>query len=395
MRELSQVDQLLFADLVQKTLDAEFDESFPENGSFVRQQRRGRDYWYYKGYERSIGDEPGRSYLKYVGPVSDPNIEQRVAQFGRLKVAYRARRELASKLRAAGLPSPTRLEGQVLEAMARAGIFRLRAVLVGSIAYQTYSGLLGVKLSESLMRTGDVDFAQFYGISQQIDDTIEDLQGRLQSVDKTFRPLFYRDVDSLIPGFIAASGFKVEFLTPNRGDKAYEAVLAPMPALGRGIGAQVLRFLDFLIKNPVRTVVLHDAGVAVTVPAPERYAVHKLIVSTLRAQGSEAKMGKDLAQVADLIAAFTMTRREADLGIAWLEAWERGASWRRRLLRACLRLSDESLQKLAAAVSIAAHLDGLEVEAFGLSGGRDEIVSRLAGRFQRPRPSDAGIAGSR
>jgi hypothetical protein len=51
-----------------------------------------------------------------------------------------------------------------------------------------------------------------------------------------------------------------------------------MPALG-GASAENLRFLDYRNYEPVRTVLLHREGLNVLVPASERYAVHKLIVS--------------------------------------------------------------------------------------------------------------------
>jgi hypothetical protein len=190
--------------------------------------------------------------------------------------------------------------------------------------------------------------------------------------------MFHAESASLISGFATASGFKVEFLTPNRGDRAYESALAPMPVLGKGIGAQVLRFLDFLIRKPVSSIVLHDAGIPVTVPSPERFAVHKIIVATLRTGGSRPKIAKDIAQVANLLEAFAITNRKPDVGFAWMEAWERGASWRRRLLMGALRLSDESLAIMAQGVRMAASLEGVDHKAFGISGGREGIVARLS-----------------
>jgi len=71
------------------------------------------------------------------------------------------------------------------------------------------------------------------------------------------------------------------FLTSNRGSDEYTGKPSPMPALG-GASAENLRFLDYLIYEPVRTVLLHRKGVSVNVPAPERYAVHKLTVSSRR-----------------------------------------------------------------------------------------------------------------
>jgi hypothetical protein len=150
-RALSRLDQLAFADLVEKAHDAAFEAEFPANGAVLRQIRRGRAYWYYRGYERAPEARRGAQTLKYVGPAGDPGIERRVAAFANLRADYRARRELATRLRRAGLPAPLPFDGAVLAALAVAGVFRLRAVLVGSVAYQTYSGLIGVRLQGFLL----------------------------------------------------------------------------------------------------------------------------------------------------------------------------------------------------------------------------------------------------
>ena len=59
--------------------------------------------------------------------------------------------------------------------------------------------------------------------------------------------------------------------------------------------AQALRFLDFLIREPEPAVLLYGPGIYVNVPAPQRYAIHKLIVSRRRREGA-AKRDKDLHQ---------------------------------------------------------------------------------------------------
>lgn len=73
-----------------------------------------------------------------------------------------------------------------------------------------------------------------------------------------------------------------------------------MPALGGG-SAISLRFMDFLIFEPQRSVMLHKYGIGVTVPAPERYAVHKLIVASRRGGESAVKRQKDIWQSTLLI----------------------------------------------------------------------------------------------
>ena len=55
----------------------------------------------------------------------------------------RQRRDMVRALRAARLPVPDAMSGDVMAALAEAGVFRLRAAVVGAVAFQSYSGLLG------------------------------------------------------------------------------------------------------------------------------------------------------------------------------------------------------------------------------------------------------------
>jgi hypothetical protein len=95
-----------------------------------------------------------------------------------------------------------------------------------------------------------------------------------------------------------------------------------LPALKTA--AEPLRFLDFLIYEPVKAVVPHGGGTAVTVPSPERFAVHKLILSRPR-KSSEAKADKDLRQAAVLLQILLQKRLE-DLKRVWEEAVQRAPS---------------------------------------------------------------------
>jgi hypothetical protein len=66
-------------------------------------------------------------------------------------------------LAAAGLPTSDALSGRIVEAFWKAGFFRLRGVLVGTLAFQSYAGVLGVRLGRRPLMTEDADFAQFWG----------------------------------------------------------------------------------------------------------------------------------------------------------------------------------------------------------------------------------------
>ncbi|RUZ04986.1 GSU2403 family nucleotidyltransferase fold protein, partial [Mesorhizobium sp. M7A.F.Ca.CA.001.09.1.1] len=92
-------------------------------------------------------------------------------------------------------------------------------------------------------------------------------------------------------------------------------------------------------------VLLHRSGVPVLVPSPERYAVHKLIVASLRQANANgaAKREKDVLQASLLVEAMATARRQDDLAVVFSEAWNRGASWRDAIQRG-LRLLDPDRQ---------------------------------------------------
>lgn len=328
MRVLDHPFRVLYSELVQRSLDAAFSADFSIEGRFVTAESRGRRYWYF-----DHSDSLGGKRRRYVGPVDDPEITSRVESFRELKADARARRKLVATLvREAGLPRPDPLAGDVVQALAEAGLFRLRGVLVGTVAFGAYPAILGARFPGSLMGTGDADFAQFHCISASVGDGLPPILDVLRAVDPSFRDVAHMADGRSSTRFRSASGFLVEFLTPNTGSPDYDGRPATMPALG-GASAEPLRFMDFLIHDPVRAVLLHGSGIPVLVPSPERYAVHKLIVGSRRRVDGDgaAKTDKDRRQASTLLLTMILLRREEDLADAWLEAWDRGPSWREAL----------------------------------------------------------------
>lgn len=324
MKQVDLVYRTMYAELVQRSLDASFDADFPITGNFVSVPVKGRKYWYF---------DDSRAGRRYVGPADDAEIDRRVTAFRRVKEDFRGRRKLVSTLtREARLSAPERFTGDIVAALQRGGLFRLRAVLVGTVAFQAYSAHLGLRLPGASLQTGDVDLAQFHSISAAVGDSLPPVVEILRDVDDTFRPVPHMNDGRQSTQFINSQSYKVEFLTPNRGSADHDGEPSPMPALG-GAAAQPLRFLDFLIYQPVHAVLLHADGIPVLIPAPERFAVHKLIVSTRRREDPNgfAKREKDLHQASLLIDAMAETRRLSDLAEAYIEAWERGEHWQRAL----------------------------------------------------------------
>lgn len=318
--------QTLYSELVQRSLDESFTSEFSSNGRFVAVEVKGKKYWYFDTPKLDAAGQDRR----YVGPVDDPEITKRVEAFKDLKADLKGRRRLVSALtREAHLPRPLPIAGQVVEELAKAGFFRMRGVLVGTVAYQCYSAVLGRRLDALAMQTGDADFAQFHEISVGIKDSMPPILEVLRQVDRTFREVPSQADGRVSTQFVSRDNFKVEFLTPNQWSDDQAGKPVTMPALG-GAAALPLRFLDYLIYQPIRAVLLHGAGVPVLIPSPERYAIHKLIIGSRRKQDREAtaKSAKDRLQARSIIAAMIANRQHADLATAFMEAWDRGDHWR-------------------------------------------------------------------
>lgn len=317
----SLIAQTTYAELLERCAASAFSDAFPDDGTFTPKVIKGRRYWYFQ-----TGSAEGRSQ-RYVGPES-PELLERIAHHKQARDDERERRALVSALvRSYGFPSPLPQIGTLLTALAKAGVFRLRGVLIGTVAYQCYPAMLAFKLPGALLQTSDVDIAQFTSVSIAVGDrTIRPMLEVLREVDKSFREVPHIAGHRFTTSYAAKAGLRVDFVTPNEGPESDTP--QNLPALQTD--AQPLRFLDFLIHEPAQAVVLYGPGVYVHVPTPERYAVHKLILALDRPVGI-GKRDKDLQQAARLLEAL-VERRPEELKYAWNEAHERGPKWRKLLL---------------------------------------------------------------
>ena len=120
--------------------------------------------------------------------------------------------------------------------------------------------------------------------------------------------------------------FQVDFLTPRVADND-----EPLQIDNLDVALQPLRFMEFSLENVQQATLFDPTGrsVVVSLPAPQRYAVHKLLVIGERTGRFKAKVSKDLAQAASLIEYFQATGADA-LREAWADALGRGPGWRKR-----------------------------------------------------------------
>jgi hypothetical protein len=277
--------QTLFADLLQQV------ETAPRAGSVYRRILDGGEYIYAK-----VPVGTARIDL-FVGKSGDPDAEARAEAFRRGAELASQRRRVVAMLRRERLAAPDRITGAVLDALAHAGLFEAGAVLVGTAAYLLSEPLVGSRLPSPTLMTGDLDLAAAsVALAAEPPERFEAI---LRRADPTFEGVPQLTPKAPPSRFRNAQGYLVDLVTPTRTRRdANPVALRELEA-----GAAPLQHLAWLIADPVRTVALWGAGVAVNVPQPARFAVHKLILAQRRDSSGRLKRAKDLAQAKALLEA--------------------------------------------------------------------------------------------
>jgi hypothetical protein len=293
-------------------------------GSILRKTIHGRTYV----YDRYRSGDTVKD--RYIGP-DGPELADRLQRMAAVKAEADQRRKQTARLvrilRAEGFLPVDAKTGSLINSMARAGMFRLGATIIGTMAFRLYEGELGVRIGfDQMAQTGDIDFASFERLSVTLatDDRVDGQPGDLFGA-LNFRPVPSLDGTRIWRWQDKADGSLVEFLTPAFGEEG----VRDLPALR--VSARALNYLNFLIAEPIKAVVLYRSGVLVQVPRPERFAIHKLIVADRRRDGAESlKANKDRAQ-ADFLIRVLAEDRPDDLRDAWQDARGRGPRWRGRM----------------------------------------------------------------
>ncbi|MDE1976508.1 MAG: nucleotidyltransferase domain-containing protein [Elusimicrobia bacterium] len=212
---------------------------------------------------------------------------------------------------------------RVLKAFADAGLFETGAVLIGTHAFGLMGNLLGARWKGSHLQTQDLDSAAM-ALVAVVNESSVDAPGALERLEMGFLPVPGLDSRRPSTSFKVRGGSpRVDFLTPGRGEKPVE--------LGRlGTYAHPLPYLDFLIENPERAVILDAGGFLTLIPSPARFALHKLIIAHERLASEHAKTEKDLSQATEVIS-FLAQARPGDLRLA-ADALRR-RKWMKKLTR--------------------------------------------------------------
>jgi hypothetical protein len=255
-----------------------------------RTNENGTRFWV-----RRYSDAAGRRLETYLGTADDPGTLAKVKVLASQIESANAVISQVRLLARAGFVTVDRKAYGTLASLHNHGLFRAGALVIGSHAYGALLNALGVKAVS--YSTEDVDIARRGALAlPEVPSFIEML--RATGID--FFEVPQMDCREPSTSFAEPGGsrLRVDLLVPSSND-TYPTV--PVPELKAH--AKGLPYLAYLLGASQEAPILSPHGaVMVRVPVPERYAIHKLIVSQLRAKTS-GKPEKDLRQAATLIEA--------------------------------------------------------------------------------------------
>ena len=302
MRPLAPSMRIAFTDLVDSVHDTWPAGAFPLQGAFYKQKRGQKEYWYHVMRDRAA---PSGRRSVYVGVVGDSDVEALIKSHGHEHERYKLQKETASLLRRAGLPAPDPMTGQLTQVFQKADLFRSGAVLFGAAAYKSYGGILGFKLS-GIDRTPGAEGIETVNVASGARlSELEGFEKILKLIDASFASITDEEHSTAgLTRFETASGFKVNHYSSLRLDQELSAQIDP---------------IDFLIKNPVRSALLHREGVAVLVPEPARHALYDLAFGRMPRLGREGKATQ--YRIVELIKAIELAGRTSEIAEAWSDLW--------------------------------------------------------------------------
>lgn len=319
---LSVAAQTAFAQLAEAAAAADLSRSVADlTGDFCTKTVKGKTYWYFQ-YPTVSG-----SYRQlYIGPDS-PKIQQLIERRAAGAASAASLARLATVASVQGCATTLPAHFKVIRRLADHGFFRAGGVLIGTHAFEAYGNLLGVRW-ENALHTEDVDFAHAgRSLSIALPATVEiETSSAIDSLQMGFIPIITaagKPTGSFV--IPETPEFKLDFLTPMHrdGQTAYEHPQLHVPLLP-------LRFIEYSLEQVEQTTLFSRSGaVTVSVPAPARYGLHKLLVYGERTGRYRAKAGKDLRQAASLLSCLRESR-PWEVEDAWHDLQNRGKGWRAR-----------------------------------------------------------------
>lgn len=279
---------LLFSEI--ESSAAEQHEVFLGTPGSLTQRTNDNDtsFWVHR-----YSDALNRRHEAYIGKSGLAEVEAQISALRERIAVTNATISSIRILSRAGFATVDRKAFYTLASLHNHGLFRAGALLVGSHAFGAILNALGVRAVP--YATEDIDIARREALAIPGLPSFLDML-KTSGIHFFEVPTLRRRAASTSFAEPGGSRLRVDLLVPSN-DNTYPTISVPeLKAHAKG-----LPYLNYLLTASQEVPLLSSHGsVMVRVPLPERYALHKLIVSQLRPK-TGGKPDKDLRQAATLL----------------------------------------------------------------------------------------------
>lgn len=252
----------------------------------------------FRFYAHQCYDGEGKKRERYLaGPVGSPAADAAAED---VRARIRELKELVPSLRMLGREGFNLVDSKVYATLAslhNSGVFAAGGMLIGSHAYGVLLNRLGIRAVP--YATEDIDIARREALAfKKLPERgfLEMLKD--SGISFVEVPSLNRKKPSTSFKQRGRSRFHVDLLVPSANEDFPVVAVPELKAHATG-----LPYLDYLLSESQTAMLMAREGCcSVRVPLPERFAIHKLVVSRLRT-GREAKSDKDVFQACVLCAA--------------------------------------------------------------------------------------------
>lgn len=258
----------------------------------IRTNKQGYEFYAHRYYD---GD--GKQRESYVsGPVGDAQADNKAEE---LKTRIEEAKALTPDLRLLGREGYQLADSKTYATLASLhlhGLFKAGALLIGSHAFGILLNQMGVK--SAAYATEDIDIARREALAfpTALDKSFLDIL-RESGIPFVEVPKLDPREPSTTVKQRGMSRFHVDLLVPSADDSFPTVSVPELQAHATG-----LPYLAYLLGESQEAALLSREGCClVRVPLPERFALHKLLVSQLRTS-RDSKTEKDIFQAAVMLA---------------------------------------------------------------------------------------------
>jgi hypothetical protein len=311
-------------------------------GTISTRRNQAKDEFFVHRYS----DGANKPVECYIGLATDTDAAARATQLARDIEEINATLSEVRVLVRAGYQVADKPSYVTLATLHLHGLFRLGATLIGSHAFGVLTNQLGIRTDG--YKTEDIDVARREELA--LDNPVDFLE-ILKGTGIDFVEVPRLRVQEPATSFKEAgkSRFIVDLLAPSDNDRIG---LVPVPELKAH--ASTLPYLAYLLGRTQMGLLLSTTGISpVRVPVPERFAVHKLIVSQLR-EKRDAKVEKDIYQASVLLAGLAaifpgaITEAVMDMPLSAISKLKKGLAMAQK---AHLQPYPEAGEEVASAIS--------------------------------------------